>query len=449
MIAGHVVCGWASNTTSAVDDLQRREGDVEVDAACGASSADRGRRRGTDPAASGRGPRRGSAAGRRRGGRRGPGTRGRGGPRGPSGSGGRIGVGAEHGHCRTRRSAAAVDPGYRHAMAIEPFTLHGAARRAGPARRRARRRARPRRPAATARRTGSPRCRRRRARWPTTSTACSPSATPARRCRSPSAGSPTAGSSAAPASWSCAGGAAATNPTRWRSAAPGWPPTPSARPINTEAKLLLLDHAFDVWQRRRGWPSPPTSATSAAGRRSSASAPASRARCATTARRSSPARPGGPGTRRCSRITDDDWPAVRARPGAAPAHRLRSATLMEVLRRLRPPPRRTASTTPSPRRPRAGFERAGHDVTTLDLYALGFAAGDVAGGAPGVPRRAAADRPDDRRPRRARPAAPTCSCSSTRRGGAGRRRCSRAGSSGCSCPAWRSASTTRARCARR
>ena len=83
-------------------------------------------------------------------------------------------------------------------------------------------------PPRTARRTASPRCRRRPRRWPTTSGACWRRPPPERRCRSPSGGWPTAGSSAAPASWSCGGGAAVTSPTRSRSAARGWRPTPNA-----------------------------------------------------------------------------------------------------------------------------------------------------------------------------------------------------------------------------
>ncbi len=71
--------------------------------------------------------------------------------------------------------------------------------------------------------------------------------------------------------------------------------------INTEAKLLLLAHAFEVWQVRRVSRSPPTAATSAAGRPSSASAAGSKACCATTARRSCPASRADPATRRCSR----------------------------------------------------------------------------------------------------------------------------------------------------
>ena len=75
-------------------------------------------------------------------------------------------------------------------------------------------------------------------------------------------------------------------------------------------------------------------------------------------------------------------------------------------------------------------------MTMLDLYALGFGAAMTRRRAARVPRRRSRSLdPMVGRARRARPAGARCSCSSTRRGGAGRRRCSRAGSSGCSCPA--------------
>ena len=69
-----------------------------------------------------------------------------------------------------------------------------------------------------------------------------------RRCsRSPNAGSTPASSPAARGSSTSGGGVAGTTPTRSRSAAPGSASTAQRTPINTEAKYLLLSHAFERW----------------------------------------------------------------------------------------------------------------------------------------------------------------------------------------------------------
>ncbi len=179
---------------------------------------------------------------------------------------------------------------------------------------------------------------------------------------------PTAASSGALGSWS-SGGGTAPGTRRGRDRRDVARPDAQRSPINTEAKLLLLVHAFDVWGVR-GWRWRPTLATSAAGAPSSASAPTSRGRCATIARRSRRARTAARGTRPCSpsptrtgRSCAPGWPGG--------SHRLRSPPDGGA-RRLRPPPRGQLQ----PRRRRGGacwVQRAGHEVTTLDLYAMEFA----------------------------------------------------------------------------
>ena len=94
-------------------------------------------------------------------------------------------------------------------------------------------------------------------------------------------------------------------------------------PINTEAKLLLLTHAFDVWGVVRV-----ALATDVAQRAQPDGDRAHRRplrgrRCATTARRSSPGEAGRPRDTALFAITDDDWPAARA----ALERRLRSPTV--------------------------------------------------------------------------------------------------------------------------
>ena len=40
-------------------------------------------------------------------------------------------------------------------------------------------------------------------------------------------------------------------PTSWTSGTPGWPASAQRSPVNTEAKLLMMGHAFEVWQVHR------------------------------------------------------------------------------------------------------------------------------------------------------------------------------------------------------
>jgi hypothetical protein len=40
-------------------------------------------------------------------------------------------------------------------------------------------------------------------------------------------------------------------PTWWTSASPGWPRTAQRSAVNTEAKVLMLGHAFEVWKVHR------------------------------------------------------------------------------------------------------------------------------------------------------------------------------------------------------
>ena len=84
------------------------------------------------------------------------------------------------------------------------------------------------------------------------------------------------------------------------------------RPINTEAKLLMLGHAFDAWRRAARRPQDRRRGTRAAAPRSNASVPGSTAWSATGSRRSSRVRRAVPATARCTRSCRAEWPAVRA-----------------------------------------------------------------------------------------------------------------------------------------
>ena len=143
-----------------------------------------------------------------------------------------------------------------------------------------------------------------------------PPARPARRRRRravrPAPASPTAGSSAAPASSSCAGGAAGAEPDEVEIGGT-WLAADAQRSADQHrGQAAPADPRLRRLARRAGGPRHRRPQRAQPRAPSSASAPASRASCATTARRWSRARPAGPGTRRCSPITDDDWPAVRA-----------------------------------------------------------------------------------------------------------------------------------------
>ena len=126
----------------------------------------------------------------------------------------------------------------------------------------------------------------------------------------PAAAAATAGSSAARASWTCAAGAAAPSPTRSRSAARGSPPTSSARALNTEAKLLLLTHAFETWHVDRV-----AIATDARNERSRRAIERIGATFEGVLRHHRPSMaPGEAGRPRDTAlfaITDDEWPGVR------------------------------------------------------------------------------------------------------------------------------------------
>ena len=310
MITGQVVCGWASKSTSRVDDLHRRVGDLQVDEhvvhrqRLGVVGEVQARRLLVADRAADQQPIVGEAVGAD-----------------PVlavvedveavGVRGDDVVGAEHGPLSypPRAAVSTRDTVTRH----RPLHAPRPTRRAGPARRRARRRAGRGGRRATVRAYGYTEVPATAEHMPpTTSSTCSPSATPARRCRSPSAGSPTGASSGAPASWSCAAGAAATNPTRSRSAAPGWRADAQRSPINTEAKLLLLVHAFDVWQVDAGGAGHrrPQRAQPAGDRAHRRPLRGHAAPPPPVARRR--ARKGGPRDTALFAITDDDWPAVRS-----------------------------------------------------------------------------------------------------------------------------------------
>ena len=70
-------------------------------------------------------------------------------------------------------------------------------------------------------------------------------------CRSPSAGSPTGGSSGAHVSWSCAGGTVGEFPDEVEIGGTWLAADAQRSPVNTEAKLLLLTHAFETWDVSR------------------------------------------------------------------------------------------------------------------------------------------------------------------------------------------------------
>ena len=168
----------------------------------------------------------------------------------PSGSGGRIeSVANVVTPCRTRRGRRPLSTRdtRRPVSRSAPFTLDGRPRRAGAAATRATPPSSPRRPRSTARRTATPRCPRRRARWPRYIDRLLARREPGRRAVRPAPRSHDGGSSAARASWSCAGGAAGREPDEVEIGGTWLAADAQRTPINTEAKLLLLTHAFEVW----------------------------------------------------------------------------------------------------------------------------------------------------------------------------------------------------------
>ena len=70
-------------------------------------------------------------------------------------------------------------------------------------------------------------------------------------CRSPSAAWRRGGSSGARASWTCAAGSGDAEPDEVEIGGTWLDADVQRTPVNTEAKLLLLTHAFEVWRVRR------------------------------------------------------------------------------------------------------------------------------------------------------------------------------------------------------
>ena len=211
--------------------------------------------------ASGRAPRRGSTAGRRRVGRRARGTHGRATRRAHrcrrcrrtgvdrrAGSSGCQSVVSEGVTEHRSSRAPALGYGRLGGQAHRAVHVDRRPRAAGAARTRPR--GRPRqggsdRPVelhATRRcPTGSPRP-------SATSSGCWPTAIAVRSCRSPSVASTRESSSAAPGTWSCVTGAGARHPTRSRSVARGWPRPRSARPSTPKPSCCSSRHAFEQWE---------------------------------------------------------------------------------------------------------------------------------------------------------------------------------------------------------
>ena len=96
----------------------------------------------------------------------------------------------------------------------------------------------------------------------------------------------------------------------------GCPPTPNGRAVNSEAKFLLLDHAFETWRVRRV-----ALCTDARNERSRAAIERIGARFEGILRHHRPsAVPAERGRIRDTAlfaITDDDWPEVRVGDGGA------------------------------------------------------------------------------------------------------------------------------------
>ena len=91
-------------------------------------------------------------------------------------------------------------------------------------------------------------------------------------------------------------------------------------PVNTEAKLLLFTHAFEVWQVRRvGAEHRRAQRAQSPGDRADRRV-VSRACCVTTGRRRSPASRAGPRNSAMFAVVDDDWPAVAAQLRARLTH---------------------------------------------------------------------------------------------------------------------------------
>ena len=86
-------------------------------------------------------------------------------------------------------------------------------------------------------------------------------------------------------------------------------PSAQRTPINTEAKLLMLTHAFEVWKVLRVTLEDRRAQRAVAQRASSGSAPSSTACSARTCLRTT-AR--GPATRPSTASLPSEWPAVRS-----------------------------------------------------------------------------------------------------------------------------------------
>ena len=241
-------------------------------------------------------------------------------------------------------------------------------------------------------------------------------------CRSPSAGSTPVSSSDARGSWSRGGGAAGTTPTRSRSAARGWR-RPRSAPPSTRRPSICCCRTPSSSGTSGGSRSAPTRTTLAAGPRSSGSAPRSRACCATIA--CATTRPHqSRATRPCTRSPMPTGPSVKR----SLEQRLPDTPMKVLLVVAHPCP--DSFTHACAAAAGRGLTRAGHTVDTIDLYADDFRAAMSREERVAYESERSDPRPDGRRSRVAAAAAPTRSCSSTRRGGAGCRRCSRDGSSG-------------------
>ena len=190
--------------------------------------------------------------------------------------------------------------------------------------------------------------------------------------------------------------------------------TAQRTPINTEAKYLLLSHAFEQWDVWRV-----AICTDEDNARSRDRDRAYRRHVRGHPAQPSPALQHRPQPSRRDTavysITDADWPSVKRSPRTAPpdiADEGPARGGAPVPRQLQPRLRRGR---------RRGLDRApGHAVDTIDLYAIELPGCDVARGTRRLRVGPPDPRPDGRRPcRRWLHAAPRRSCSSTRRGGAG------------------------------
>ena len=140
-------------------------------------------------------------------------------------------------------------------------------------------------------------------------------------------------------------------------------------PVNTEAKLLLLTHAFEVWRVRRV-----AMSTDERNERSRRAIERIGATFEGVLRHHRPSKSRQQGQLRNSAMfaiattTGRRWHAARAaRP---PARVTRSRAMNMLMVTAHPDPGSFCHAVSAAAK--AGLERAGHHVTQLDLYALGF-----------------------------------------------------------------------------